>query len=242
MSNEWIGARLKSLRISKGSLARSLGIDPARVSEIIGGRRNVQVAELPVMAEILQMTTEDLVARLTPRRAAQEDAARIAAAPFDAPPIQPAPSEAPSEATASLQASLTGQMPRNLPIYGSARGGVDGAFEMNGQSMDYAERPPSLTAARNAYAVYVQGDSMWPRFEPGWLLHVNPNRPVRKGDNVVVQIKADDEHSPPLAYVKVYDCTTPTKLVVRQFNPQKNMEWPLDQVVSIHRVVGIAEM
>jgi len=77
MSNEWISARLKSLRVTKGSLARSLGIDPARVSEIVAGRRNVQVAEIPVMAEILQMSTEELVARLTPRKLAlQQEAQR----------------------------------------------------------------------------------------------------------------------------------------------------------------------
>jgi SOS-response transcriptional repressor LexA len=235
MSNEWISTRLKSLRITKGSLAKSLGIDPARVSEIVAGRRNVQVSELPVMADILQMSTEDLVARLTPRKVAlvQEAQRSVAAAPPPLPPI-------PSATVADL--SLAGQMPRNLPVYGSARGGIDGSFEMNGQSMDYVERPPSLAGARNAYAVYVQGDSMSPRFEAGWLLHVNPNRPVRRGDNVVVQIKAPDEHAAPLAYIKLYEATTPTKLVVAQFNPQKELDWPLEDVVSVHRVVGIAEM
>jgi len=83
---------------------------------------------------------------------------------------------------------------------------------------------------------------MAPRFEAGWLLHVNPNRPVRRGDNVVIQIRAQDEHTPPLAYVKVFECRTPTKLVVRQFNPPGELEWPNDDVVSIHRVIGTAEM
>lgn len=235
MPNEWISARLKSLHITKGSLARSLGIDPARVSEIVAGRRNVQVSELPVMAEILQMSTEDLVTRLTPRKAAMgEDPQRQ--------PVAGASSLPPLPRNAVIDLLPPSQMPRNLPVYGSARGGLDGSFEMNGQSVDYAERPPSLAASRNAYAVYVQGESMSPRFEAGWLLHVNPNRPVRKGDSVVVQIRAADEHSPPLAYVKTFEATTPTKLMVSQFNPGKGLEWPLDDVVSVHRVVGIAEM
>ena len=234
MSNEWISARLKSLRVTKGSLARSLGIDPARVSEIVAGRRNVQVAEIPVMAEILQMSTEELVARLTPRKMAlQQEAQRQANPASTLPPL-------PQGAVTDLPAPA--QMPRNLPVYGSARGGIDGSFEMNGQSMDYVERPPSLAAARNAYAVYVQGDSMSPRFEAGWLLHINPTRPVRRGDNVVVQIKAADEHAPPLAYIKTFEATTPTKLMLSQFNPKIELEWPLENVVSIHRVVGIAEM
>lgn len=242
MANDWISARLKSLRITKGSLARSLGIDPARVSEIVAGRRNVQVSELPVMADILQMSTEELVARLAPRKPPRETAGQR-----DADAAPPLPTQSPISSPALPPGAVTNlpspaQMPRNLPVFGSARGGPDGAFEMNGQSMDYVERPPSLAASRNAYAVYVQGESMSPRFEAGWLLHVNPNRPVRKGDNVVIQIRADDEHAPPLAYIKTFEATTPTKLVVSQFNPRKQIEWPLEDVVSIHRVVGIAEM
>src|SRR5271167_2291744 len=71
MDNRWIGDRLKSLRKTKSGLAKALGIDPARVSEIIGGRRNVQVTELPVMAAILEMPTEELVGRLVSRRQAK---------------------------------------------------------------------------------------------------------------------------------------------------------------------------
>src|SRR5271167_4081358 len=74
MDNRWIGDRLKSLRKTKSGLAKALGIDPARVSEIIGGRRNVQVTELPVMAAILEMPTEELVGRLVSRRQAQRAA------------------------------------------------------------------------------------------------------------------------------------------------------------------------
>jgi len=238
MSNEWITQRLKSLRLTKGALARALGIDPARISEVVGGRRNVQVAELPIMAQMLQMTTEELVTKLSNHKSGRTiEAPGIAAPP--APISTPTPSPVPLTA---IELPAMAQMPRNLPVFGSARGGVDGVFEMNGQAMDYVERPPSLSSSRNAYGVYVQGESMVPRFEPGWLLHVNPNRPVRKGDNVVVQIRGSDEHAPPLAYIKVFDRQTPNKLVVRQFNPPGEMEWLQDDVVSVHRVVGIADM
>ncbi|MDY0242468.1 MAG: helix-turn-helix transcriptional regulator, partial [Rhodospirillaceae bacterium] len=67
MANEWIGERLRSLKKTKSGLARALGVDPARVSEIIGGRRNVQVSELPRMAEILEMPAAQLIELLTPR-------------------------------------------------------------------------------------------------------------------------------------------------------------------------------
>lgn len=238
MDNRWIGDRLKSLRKTKSGLAKALGIDPARVSEIIGGRRNVQVTELPVMAAILEMPTEELVGRLVSRRQARraaddsESPSYGLSEPGGGDGFLPMPVDVPAR----------GSLPRDLPVYGSAVGGVDGSFEMNGQVVDYVERPPSLGGARNAYGIYVQGESMSPRFEAGWLVLVNPSRPVRRGDNVVVQLRGHDEHSAPLAYLKVFESRTPTLLVVRQFNPPRMLEWPVSEVISMHRVVGVAEL
>jgi phage repressor protein C with HTH and peptisase S24 domain len=134
------------------------------------------------------------------------------------------------------------EMPRNLPVYGNAIGGDDGAFQMNGETMSYVERPTTLAGVKNAYGVYASGTSMSPRFEPGWLLWVNPVRPVRQGDNVVVQIKPKQEGDPPLAFVKVFERRTPNKLVCSQLNPVMDLEWDLKSVVSVHRVVGVGEM
>lgn len=113
---------------------------------------------------------------------------------------------------------------------------------MNGSVIDYVEMPPALASAKNPYGVYVTGESMSPRYEPGWLLHVHPHRPPRPGDNVVIQIRPKDEFSPPLAYVKVLVSWTKFegKLVVKQFNPTKELSWDSDDVVSVHKIVGVA--
>ncbi len=237
MDNRWIGDRLKALRKTKSGLAKALGIDPARVSEIIGGRRNVQVAELPIMAATLEMPTEELVGRLVSRRQARRAADNGEASGFH-----------PSEASAGdgfatpPEMPLRGVLARDLPVYGSAVAGEDGSFEMNGQVVDFAERPPSLSGARNAYGIYVQGESMSPRFEAGWLVLVNPSRPVRKGDNVVVQLRPAEEDAAPRAFVKVFETRTPQLLVVRQFNPPRTLEWPVGDVIAVHRIVSVAEM
>jgi phage repressor protein C with HTH and peptisase S24 domain len=238
MDNRWIGDRLKALRKTKSGLAKALGIDPARVSEIIGGRRNVQVAELPVMAATLEMPTEELVGRLVSRRQA-----RRAADDDDGNGFHPGDGAATDGfAPQPLEVPVRGALARDLPVYGAAVGGEDGSFEMNGQVVDFAERPPSLSGARNAYGIYVQGESMSPRFEAGWLVLVNPSRPVRKGDNVVVQLKGADEHAAPRGFVKVFETRTPQLLVVRQFNPPRTLEWPVADVISVHRVISVAEM
>jgi len=240
MDNRWIGDRLKSLRKTKSGLAKALGIDPARVSEIIGGRRNVQVTELPVMAAILEMPTEELVGRLVSRRQAQRaSGGGEGGGGFHL--SEPA-GGADGFVPTALEAPARGSLPRDLPIFGQAMGGDDGSFEMNGQVVEYVERTPSLGGARNAYGVYVQGDSMSPRFEAGWLVLVNPSRPVRKGDNVVVQLKGADEHAAPRAFLKVFETRTPSQLIVRQFNPARSIEWPVADVISVHRVVGVTEI
>lgn len=236
MPNAWISDRLRSLKKTKSGLARALGIDPARVSEIIGGRRNVQLAELPRMAEILEMPTAQLVELLTPRNGMtprfQLEEPAADASGFSYPDGLAAPPADPQAPPAGF---------RNLPVYGSVPADPDGAIEMNGAAVDFAERPPSLAGARNAYAVYVQDETMSPRFEPGWLLHVNPSRPVLRGDNVVVQIRGSGRvqcH----AHIRLFEERTADRLLVRQFDPPFFSEWPLDQVVAVHRIVGVAEM
>ena len=46
--------------------------------------------------------------------------------------------------------------------------------------------PANLGGVRAAYAIYMVGDSMEPRYEQGWLLHVNPFKPPTRGRDVVV--------------------------------------------------------
>jgi len=80
--------------------------------------------------------------------------------------------------------------PRDLPILGQSRGGDDEYFFGNGADvLSLTYRPIELLNVATAYAVYVHGDSMSPRFEPGELLYVDPVRPARPGDDVVIQMQ-----------------------------------------------------
>ena len=112
---------------------------------------------------------------------------------------------------------------------------------MNGQIVDTIPTIPSLEGVPGAYAVYVSGDSMEPRYMAGEALYVHPNRPVRRGDYVVIQIR-NAVGEPPLGFVKRYVTKTPTVLIVSQFNPAGEIEFPIASVVSVHRVVGSCEV
>jgi phage repressor protein C with HTH and peptisase S24 domain len=125
---------------------------------------------------------------------------------------------------------------KRLPVLGKAIGGLDGRFLFNGEAIEYVMCPPALENVPGAYAVYVIGDSMENRYFSGEIVFVHPNKPFRKGHFVVVQI-INKEDETPLGYVKQFIAQTPTRLILRQLNPDTEIEFPLSDVVSVHRIV-----
>lgn len=125
---------------------------------------------------------------------------------------------------------------RKIPAFGHARGGRDGQFVLNGNKVADLLAPPSLASVPDAYAVYVAGTSMEPRYFAGEAVYVNPRLPVRRGDFVVAQIRAT-EGEPPLAYVKRFVGLDTKTLKLEQLNPKKALVFPANAVVSVHRIV-----
>lgn len=128
-----------------------------------------------------------------------------------------------------------------LPVLGMAECGPDGWSLWNGDIIDTIPRPANLFGAPNAYAVYIAGESMAPRYHPGELVHIHPGRPVTIGAYVLVQMKEKDAGDGPKAVVKRLSKRSATKITLEQFNPHKVIEIKADEVVSMHRVVGASE-
>lgn len=129
----------------------------------------------------------------------------------------------------------TGKM---IPVYGRAVGGAEGKYIFNGSIIDYVACPPSLEGVRDAYAVFIDGESMSPRYEPGETVWVHPHKPTRRGDDVIVQIRpVDDDGSPPWGYVKRMVGWQGNRLVLQQFNPPDEIVFDREEVVSIHPIV-----
>ena len=123
-----------------------------------------------------------------------------------------------------------------IPAYGQAVGGRDGEFILNGNRIVDVLAPPSLQGVPDAYAVYVVGDSMEPRYFAGEAVFVNPRLPVRRGDFVVAQI-AVEPGEPPHAYVKRFVARDARMLRLEQFNPKKTLQFPVARVISVHRII-----
>lgn len=219
MTKEWIREHLQRLGRSQLDLARHLELDASAVSRLVKGERHLKGHEARGIAEFFGCSVDEVLHAFS-GGAADGFAPRLIDLPEPGDSRQLAP----------------------LPVYGSAVGGIDGAFDFNGQVNEYVDRPPALAGVKNAYGVYIAGDSMVPAFRAGWLAQVNPNRPLTPGCGVVVQLRPTEPESPPLCCIKEYVRRTATRLVVCQYNPAGEIEWPLERVIAAHRIVGLADM
>jgi phage repressor protein C with HTH and peptisase S24 domain len=127
-----------------------------------------------------------------------------------------------------------------IPVYGHAVGGKDGEFVLRGNQVSEVLAPHSLSHVPDAYAVYVVGDSMEPRYFAGETVFVNPRLPISRGSFVVAQISKGEE-AEPRAYVRRFVSQDAKRLRLEQYNPKKILEFPVSTVVAIHRIVMSAE-
>lgn len=108
-----------------------------------------------------------------------------------------------------------------------------------GEARGQVERPASLAADRDAYAVTIIGDSMWPRFRPGRRLLVSPAAPIAVGDDVLVRLVGEDGDKAKVL-VKELVRRTAGFAELRQFNPDATFKLETAAIVTIHKVVGEA--
>lgn len=152
----------------------------------------------------------------------------------------PTPSSGRTVSTSTRMLPQLGTADR-LPVLGLAECGPDGWALWNGEVVDYVARPSNLAGVASAYAVFVVGSSMEPRYFPGELVHVHPGRPVTIGSFVLVQIRPKQDGEAPRAVIKRLVRRSGSKIVLEQYNPKKSFELKDSDVVSVHRVVASGE-
>ncbi|MBD2842682.1 S24 family peptidase [Erythrobacter rubeus] len=103
-------------------------------------------------------------------------------------------------------------------------------------------RPPALTGNAQLYAIYFQGESMMPRFEPGEVGIVDPTRPPRPGDYVLVQLNNGEDNDVATVLVKRLVSQNARETVLHQFNPDRTFIVPRERISRIHRVLQQTEL
>lgn len=123
-----------------------------------------------------------------------------------------------------------------LAVRSGARGGLDQEMFLTDGPIDYVARPAYLRNVRAAYALYVIGELMDPRYRHGQLIHVNPTRPFAPGDGVAVtKMNA-------AVLVKEFVRRTPGGVLLREYRPHdRSFEVPSEDISEIHRIVAAVD-
>jgi len=233
MSASWLKAALHRAGKTQRDLARALDLDPAAVSRIIKGDRRLLADEL---TRILDFLGPEGVA--VPGGPALE----LARSPGEAaaPWYAGRGSETRDPAVAIRQDFSA--LPKDVQVLGTTVGGAAGDFELNGETVDWVRRPPGIAGTKGAFALYVQGDSMVPWRKPGDLVYVNPARPPRIGDHVVVELKAASGEARP-AFVKLYLRHAGKSVILGQYNPRMDdLAIPTDRIAQMLRIMEWEEL
>lgn len=125
---------------------------------------------------------------------------------------------------------------RLIPVRSAARGGNEQEMFLEDGPIDHRPCPGFVAHVRDAYAIYVIGDSMVPMYRPGQLLYINPHKPPTPGRGIVVTKTSS------AVMIKELVRQTSFGLVVREYQP-KAREFTIAQseIRHAHAVVGAEE-
>lgn len=223
----------KSIGLSQDQLAQATGYEQTSIAEIEAG--NVAAPRRwREIADVLGIPHEEIRALMLAAGEGKQRRSRVAReGNLPASIREFVRANAPNAKVGGPAPSLSA---KRVPVLGMAVGGALGEYIFNGQAIDYVLCPPGLENVAGAYACFVDGDSMYPRYRAGETVWVHPNRPARRGDDVVVQIFADEDE-PPHGYIKEMVGWSGNKLKLRQHNPPQEIIFERDRVVSVHPIV-----
>src|SRR5690349_13317393 len=173
MDSMWFQQALDRSGLSQADLARHLRLAPSAVSRMIRGDRQMKILEAVQTAALLGVS--------------QEEVLRHAGAESEGQP-RPIPGRR-GRPPRSITASPTAPRGEPIPIRSARRGAADQEIVLLDGSTGFTPRPANLIGVPGAYAIYMIGDAMEPRYQQGWLLHINPFKPPTRGRDVVVYKK-----------------------------------------------------
>ena len=141
---------------------------------------------------------------------------------------------------AALGAPASAAMTLDVPILGVAAGSAIGAFRIGTDPIGYVARPPALAHVADAYAVYVENESMIPLHNPGDLRFVHPHKPARNGESVILQVEGADREAQ--AYIKIFEKRAGEWVICRQTHPAAEVKFAAKQIRAMHRVMTLNEL
>jgi len=231
----------KDMGLSQAQLAKLYGSGQTTISEWESGKVT-QIRDWERLAAILHIPRHVFLKTMTDSTMVIDGVQRLSAVIREqAEAEQPKGLGKIAALVKKNQAVIARQAPqmsvRDVPVYGRAQGGPAGEFEFNGEVMGWESRPPMLEGVPDAYAIYVDGDSMYPRYKPGETVWINPSKPPSRGDDVIVQLHPVEEHGSQRGFIKEFVKWSPNHLVVCQHNPAGELTYDRNDVKTMHTIV-----
>lgn len=145
--------------------------------------------------------------------------------------------------------------PRDVPVRGTAECSDHEVASDGGRAfvetmliedevVDHVRRPASLDNRRDIYAIYFNGSSMEPRYEPGEIAYVDPKRTPRARDYVVLQLRkpeADGERIFKVLAKRLIKASA-SHIELEQFNPAITFRIDRKDVAHMHRIIPWEEL
>ena len=124
-------------------------------------------------------------------------------------------------------------MPGMVPLYGWADAASSDRLALSELNLRaYVPMHPAQVNVINPFALEVHDLKMMPRYEPGEIIYVAPNRwPARGKDGVLVTTEGD-------GFLKRFVERDAKKITMFQLNPEQEVEFDLGIFEAMHAVVG----
>ena len=211
MDKDWLKQELdRRGHGAQAALAEFLGMSASVMSKTLNTSRKISAEEADRIREWLGQAANVREGHLPP-------------------PAPPTPRRAPQPA-APLD-----QRRRDMPVWAAVQGGEQGAMLITTAPIDWIARPRQLEDV-DAFAVFLIGDSMSPRYDHGDQLYIHPHRPPKGGDDCLFIQQVDETSF--LALAKTLLRPGTDKWRVKQFNPEREFDLDRRKWIKAWKIVG----
>lgn len=205
----------RAQKMSMEALGQAIGTDASTINKIEKEKIKASPARLSKMADLFGVSIEDLLADPDDSPAPPLHGHRITTPHSDRPQIE---------------------------VLGAAAGSLlSGAFQLTPGPIEFIDVPTALENMRGLYALYIDGNSMWPMYPHGSKVIVSIHRPVSIGNSVVIQERRA-ETAPMMASIGILHVRTPEKIVIKKINPPAEIEFSTRHIESVHKVLDYADL
>lgn len=123
-----------------------------------------------------------------------------------------------------------------MPVYASAEGSQHtGSLVIDSSPFEFLPRPYILENVPEAFAVLIEGDSMFPAYEPGDKVWVNPKLGYRRDMDGIFYANVPGEGR---AMIKRLKGWSASEWRVEQWNPNEQFSISRSDYDTVYRVVG----